>query len=259
VVQPAQEKLPKFTLGGEAEILLVRLRFAFALIALLLGGCAKQQAPVDAADYDAFWLWAGVKPQPVLQRAKTIYILEGEIRAAKTPVVHRLRGGTPRVSHADVWLVYRVETIAWGPDIVPQIKSDLARWRRAGARAVGVQIDFDAATRGLQGYAAFLRNLKTQLPPDSKLGITGLMDWSSRADPGGLKAIAGTVDEIIIQTYQGRQTIPGYENYLMQLDRLDIPYKLGLVQRGEWSAPSALASDKNFGGYVVFLLNPDAP
>ena len=195
----------------------------------------------------------------MLSKAKTIYILEGEIREGPQPFVHRLRGGTPRVKHAVVWLVYRVETILWGPDVVAQIKSDLARWRRAGARAVGVQIDFDAATRGLGRYADFLKKLRERLPADCKLGVTGLMDWSSRADPAGLKAIAGTVDEIIIQTYQGRQTIPGYDRYLAQLDRLDIDYKLGLVQGGIWTAPPALKDDRHFRGYVVFLLNPDAP
>jgi hypothetical protein len=223
----------------------------------LLTACTRQAPPVNAADYDAFWLWAGVKPQPVLDSAKTIYILEGEIRASAQPRVDRLRGGTPRVKHADVWLVYRVETIQWGPDIVRQITADLARWKQAGSRTVGVQIDFDAATRGLAGYAAFLKTLRAQLPVDSKLGITGLMDWSSRADPGGLKAISGVVDEIVIQTYQGRKTIPGYAGYLAQLDRLDVPYKLGLVQGGDWSPPQALAKDKQFNGYVVFLVNPD--
>jgi hypothetical protein len=134
-------------LGGEAEILLVRA----ALIALvLLAGCAREEPRVDAAQYDAFWLWAGVKPQPVLETAKTIYILEGEVRRGPEPMVDRLRGGTPRVKHADVWLVYRVETIELRPEVTAQMKSDLARWRRAGARAVGVQIDFDAATRGLE-------------------------------------------------------------------------------------------------------------
>jgi hypothetical protein len=221
---------------------------------LLLGACAPKEQRVDATDHDAFWLWAGVKPQPVLDNAKTIYILEGEIRGAANPVLHRLRGGTPRVDHADVWLVYRVETLQWGDAIVPRIKADIARWKKAGSRVVGVQIDFDAATRGLDGYAAFLKSLRAQLPANAKLGITGLMDWSSRADPGGLKAIAPVVDEIIIQTYQGRDTISGYTGYLAQLDRLDVPYKLGIVQGGLWSAPPALANDPFFKGYVVFLL-----
>ena len=230
--------------------------FAFATLTLLTA-CSREAPPVDARDHTAFWLWAGVKPQPVLDTAKTIYILEGEIRASPSPRVDRLRGGTPRVKHADVWLVYRVETIKWDPDIVRQITADLARWKKAGSRTVGVQIDFDAATKGLEGYAAFLKTLRADLPSDTKLGITGLMDWSSRADPGGLKAIASVVDEIVIQTYQGRKTIPGYAAYLAHLDRLNVPYKLGLVQGGEWTAPSALANDENFKGYVVFLVNPD--
>ena len=229
---------------------------AIALLAFV-SACTREASPVNAADHDAFWLWSGVKPQSVLAKAKTIYILEGEVRASPTPRIDRLRGGTPRAKHADIWLVYRVETIKWGPDVARQITADLARWKKAGSNTVGVQIDFDAATRGLEGYATFLKTLRTELPTNTKLSITGLMDWSSRADPGGLKAIAGVVDEIVIQTYQGRKTIPGYAGYLAQLDRLDVPYKLGLVQGGEWSAPKALAKDVHFKGYVVFLLNPN--
>jgi Protein of unknown function (DUF3142) len=228
---------------------------SITLLAFLSACAPQQEEKVNAADYDAYWLWAGVKPQPVLDSAKTIYILEGEIRAGPNPHVRRLRGGTPRVNHADVWLVYRVETLDWGDDAMGQIKADMARWKKAGSRVVGVQIDFDAATRGLEGYAAFLKSLRTALPANTKLGITGLMDWSSRADPAGLKAIASTVDEIVIQTYQGRKTIPGYSAYLAQLDRLDVPYKLGLVQGGTWSPPPAIGRDPNFKGYVVFLLN----
>jgi hypothetical protein len=233
------------------------VKYTSLTLLAFLTACTREAPLVNAADYDAFWLWAGVKPQPVLDKAKTIYILEGEVRASPTPRIDRLRGGTPRVKHADVWLVYRVETIKWGPDVARQITADLNRWKKAGSLTVGVQIDFDAATRGLEGYATFLKTLRGELPAETKLGITGLMDWSSRADPGGLKAITGVVDEIVIQTYQGRSTIPGYAGYLAQLDRLDVPYKLGLVQGGEWSAPKALAGDKNFKGYVVFLLNPN--
>jgi Protein of unknown function (DUF3142) len=225
---------------------------------LALSNCSREDHPVNATQYDAYWLWAGVKPQPVLDSAKTVYILEGEIRSDAPSRIQGLRPGTPRIDHADVWIVYRVETLNWGPEIVPQINADLARWRKAGSRAVGVQIDFDAATKGLEGYGAFLKKLRVDLPPNVKLGITGLMDWSSRADPGGLKSISPMVDEIIIQTYQGRKTIPGYGRYLAQLDRLDIPYKLGLVQHGEWTPPSALKNDPNFKGYVVFLLNPES-
>jgi Protein of unknown function (DUF3142) len=206
--------------------------------------------------HDAFWLWAGVEPQPVLARAKTIYILQGEIRDAPIPRLVSLRPGTPDVDHAELWIVYRTETLDWDDRIVPQIRADLARWRSQGNRVAGVQIDFDSATRGLSGYASFLRRLRTDLPPDAMLSVTGLLDWSSQGNSADLDALADVVDEVVLQSYQGRRTVPGYGNYLASLSRLDMAYKIGLVQNGEWNPPSALERDPDFKGYVVFLLNP---
>lgn len=222
---------------------------------LALTACSSEEPRVDARDYDAFWLWAGVKPQPVLDKAKTVYLLEGEIRDAPQPQVERLRPGTPRVRHAKLWIVYRVETLRWGNAIPMQINDDIVRWRAAGNQVVGVQIDFDAATKGLSGYATFLKQLRGKLPADSKLGVTGLLDWSAQGDAAALNQLGGAVDEIVIQTYQGRHTIPGYEAYMDGLKRLRVPFRVGLVQGGKWRAPSALASNPNFRGYVVFLIN----
>ncbi len=231
----------------------------------MLCGCQQDSARVDAADHDAYWLWAGVKSQPVLDSARTIYILEGEVRDQgrgqgqdRRARLVKLRPATPTVDHADLWLVYRVETLNWGDDILPQMLRDLARWKAADNHVVGIQIDFDAATKGLAGYADFLKDLRRQLPLDCKLGVTGLLDWSSQGDSAGLNALASTVDEVVLQTYQGRQTIKGYQGYLASLDRLDMPYKIGLVQDGEWREPTTLAKDPDFKGYVVFLVNgPD--
>ncbi len=149
-----------------------------------------------------------------------------------------------------------METLHWGGDIVPQIRADLARWKAAGNTVEGVQIDFDAATRGLGSYAEFLRTFRSRLPTDTKLSVTGLLDWSSQGNSAELNALAGVVDEIVLQSYQGRSTIPGYETYIARLSRLDMPFKIGLVQNGEWRAPASLARDRDFQGYVVFLLNP---
>lgn len=192
----------------------------------------------------------------MLEHAETIYILQGEIRDMPKPRLVSLRSGTPDVDHADLWIVYRTETLEWEDDIVPQIRADLARWRAAGNSVVGVQIDFDSATKGLSGYADFLGLLRAQLPPYAKLSVTGLLDWSSQGDSTDLNMLAGVVDEVVLQSYQGRSTIPDYQAYLASLSRLDMPYKIGLVQYGEWNAPVALARDPDFKGYVVFLLNP---
>lgn len=232
------------------------MRFAGMLVALCLSACQAQDHRVRAEDYDAFWLWAGVTPQPVLDRAKTIYVLEGEIRGEGKPFLVRLRPGTPSVEHARVWIVYRVETINWGDDILPQIREDIARWKAAGNRVVGVQIDFDAATKGLKDYASFLAKVRAALPKNMQLGITGLLDWSAQGNSADLNRLAAIVDEVVLQTYQGRHTIEGYENYMDSLTRLKLPYRIGLVQHGKWKAPVHLARDPEFKGYVVFLLNP---
>jgi hypothetical protein len=211
---------------------------------------------VDATRYDAFWLWAGVKPQPLLARARRVYLLQGQVGARPPIRLIAQRPAIPRVRGPEVWMVVRVETLAWPPLVYDQVLAQLARWRAAGNRVAGLQIDFDARTRHLQDYAIFLQGLRRRLPADCRLGITGLLDWSSNGDPAGLAALAGTVDDVVLQVYQGRHTIPGYERYLARLDRLNIPFRIGLIQGGAWQAPPGLERNPYFRGYVVFLRNP---
>lgn len=210
---------------------------------------------VDARDYDSFWLWAGVRSQPVLATAKRIYLLQGEVKAGAPVRLVGLRPALPHVRDAQVWLVVRVETLAWPPELYAQLLRGLARWRAAGNNVVGVQIDFDARTRQLDQYAQFLADLRRQLPSDCGLSITGLLDWSANGDPAGLDALKGTVDEVVLQIYQGRHVIPGYATYLRKLGRLTVPFRIGLLQGGEWQPPSTLQLNPLFRGYVVFLHN----
>jgi hypothetical protein len=242
----------------------VRAR-AGLIAALALAGLAAPayaQPPsgtVNAADYDGFWLWAGVAPQPVLARARSLYLLAGQVSAPRHgPGPARLiaqRGDTPHVRRGEVWIVYRAHTLDWPPEIYTQLLAELARWRAAGNAVVGVQIDFDARTHHLDEYAAFLKDLRARLPAGCRLGVTGLLDWSSQGDSAALTTLAGVVDEVILQTYQGRHTIAGYGAYLAHLDRVKLPFKIGLVQGGDWTAPAGLAANPWFRGYVVFLRN----
>ena len=79
------------------------------------------------------------------------------------------------------------------------------------------------------------------------------MDWSAGAEPDDLASLEGVIDELVVQTYQGRATIPGYERYLPTLERLDVPYRIGLIEGGSGTPPADLAQDPQFRGYVVFL------
>lgn len=223
--------------------------------AALVAGCGGPETTrVDPGKYDAVFLWAGVPSSAVPKSAKTVYLLAGEVRADDPGRFVSLRPATPRGAKAALWLTIRVERLDWSEEVHARVLADLARWRAAGNRVLGLQIDFDARTRGLADYAAFLRDLRHRLPRDYRLSVTGLMDWSAQGQPAALAQLAGTVDEVVIQTYQGRTTIPGYERYLASLVRLPMPYRVALVENGEWRAPEDLAQDPEFRGYVVFLL-----
>jgi hypothetical protein len=223
--------------------------------AVLLAGCGERRAErVDPARYDAFFLWAGVTPSPALARARTIYLLDGEVRASDAGRFVPLRPGIPHVPRAEVWLTVRAERLDWDEAIYGRVLGDLARWQVAGNHLAGLQIDFDAHTRGLADYASFLAGLRQRLPARYRLSVTGLMDWSAGGDPAALARLGGTVDDVVIQTYQGRRTIAGYEAYMASLARLPMPFRVALVEGGEWRAPARLAGNPKFKGYVVFLL-----
>lgn len=233
----------------------------WTLAAALLAAAPPAGATVDASEHDAFWLWAGVPPPAVLAQARTLYILQGQIdpppRGGPGPARMIAQGiAVPRLRQGEVWLAYRAHTLRWPPQILPTILAQARRWKQAGNPVVGIQIDFDARTRHLQDYAAFLRDLRAQLPPEYRLSITGLMDWGSNADPEAINQLQGVVDEVVVQTYQGRHTIPNYRSYLPRIARLTMPFRIGLVQDGEWEAPDALTASPWFRGYVVFLLKP---
>jgi Protein of unknown function (DUF3142) len=221
-----------------------------------LPGASSAPPSAQARHYYAYWLWSGVRPQPVLKSAKRIYLLQGQVEARLPVRLVAQRPATPHTQGPEIWMVIRAETLDWPPEVSGQILAAIGRWRAAGNDVAGVQIDFDAATRHLDRYAAFLTTLRRRLPAGLKLGVTGLLDWSSNADPAGLDALTGTVDEIVIQTYQGRHVIPGYAAYLTRLESLRMPFRIGLLQGAEWQPPAGLESNPNFRGYVLFLRNP---
>jgi hypothetical protein len=235
------------------------------LFSLCLLSCAQAFAAgiVDPSHYDTFWLWSGVQPQPVLKQARCVYILQGQIEAQKgdESKVRFIAQGVaiPQSLSVEVWLAYRVHTLHWTPREYAIILAQLKRWQKAGNKVVGVQIDFDARTLHLQEYVEFLKQLRQRLPSDYRLGITGLMDWSSRADPAQVNQLRGVVDEVVVQTYQGRHTIENYSDYLPRVSRLNIAFKIGLIQGGNWDAPGYIEASPWFRGYVVFLQNPRNP
>lgn len=229
----------------------------WALIGWLCSGSVW--AAVDARDHDAFWLWSGVSPQSVLNQAQTLYLLQGQIfapRRDRERVAFIAQGmSVTRLPQPNLWIVYRAHTLRWPTSVYRRLLSQVERWQQAGNAIAGVQIDFDARTRYLQEYVVFLKDLRQRLPSRYQLSITGLLDWSSHADPLAIGQLQGVVDEVVVQTYQGRHSIPDYAAYLPRVSRLGLPFKIGLIQGGDWTAPDSVQHSPWFRGYVVFLQN----
>lgn len=231
-----------------------------ALLLTLLQSWPVSAGVVQATDYSSFWIWGGVKTQPVLSQAQSLYILQGEViekkRQNKSKVMVIAQGMTvAHLRNGKVWLVYRADTLHWTPEVIQAIILRLKHWQLSGNSVVGLQIDFDVKTRHLQEYVVFLQQLRTQLPANYQLSITGLLDWSTNGDIEAINQLKTVVNEVTIQTYQGRKSISNYNTYLPALKRLTLPFKIGLIQNGEWQAPKDLESNPWFQGYVVFLQN----
>ncbi|WP_372859164.1 DUF3142 domain-containing protein [Sphingobium lactosutens] len=226
------------------------------LASMALAGCQRQAdaVGVDPAAYEAFYLWPGVHPARDV-RPRIVYLLDGEVRRGGPSRLERLRMGLPRLPGKTLWLVVRADRLDWNDATYAAIFDDLRRWQEAGNQVAGLQVDFDAATHGIDGYARFLHDLRRRLPRQWRLSITGLMDWSAHGDPRALAALAGQIDEVVVQTYQGRTTIAGYEEYFRRMKDFPIPFRVALVEGGAWQAPPILARHPQFRGYVVFLLS----
>ena len=228
-----------------------------SLVLLVLNTASVCAEAVRAEAYQDYWLWAGVPHRPELEHARTIYLLQGEIAPGPSGGAYvKYQGGAQPGPHDPaLWLVYRVRTLDWSPEIQSSINRRLERWRFHAGELRGVQLDFDASTAHLADYARFLREVRVSLPPGCKLSVTGLMDWASQANPEDLDQLSGAVDELIFQTYRGRHTVGDIDAYLKRLGRLRIPFKLGLAEGAEWEPKFDVYKNQYFKGYVVFLQN----
>lgn len=244
-------------MGQAAQILLVARRVIIA--SLLFASVNAGATTVNAARYNAFWLWAAVQPQPVLHQADALYLHQGEIARRRGNVVF-LRQGLPasRLTVKHLWLSFRVTTLDFGEPQLARMLNIAQRWRALGNRVEGIQIDFDAASHHLSGYVAFLQQLRQRLPSDYRLSVTGLLDWAKTGEIAQINRLNNIVDELVVQTYQGRSTVNRYTEYLPALLTLRVPFRLGLVQHGRWDErwQHRLSASPFYRGAVVFLLNP---
>ncbi|EOI5730043.1 DUF3142 domain-containing protein [Cronobacter malonaticus] len=236
-------------MGAAAQILLVSLLLATTSV-------WAQTTRANDADYRAFWLWSGVRPPAALRQAEVIYLHQGDVvtRQGK-PVFVRLGQPVARLRVPTLWLTVRLERLDLSDETLDTLVRLPVRWAQAGNPVTGLQIDFDAATRRIGDYGQFLTRLRARLDGRFALGVTGLLDWAQTGSVAQLNALP--VDELVVQTYQGRHTVPDYARYLPALLGLRIPFKIGIAQNGEWdkAQEKTLAASPWYRGAVIFVMN----
>lgn len=229
---------------------------AAVLLVVLLTLCTPGMAKVNAEEYQSFWLWSGIRPSSQMRNAQVVYLHQGEIVARQSHALFR-RMGAPvsRLTFPKIWLTVRITTTDIPDSVWMRVITLLQRWKLAGNDVVGLQIDFDAATQKLNEYGDFLIKIRSALPNEYALGVTGLLDWAKTGSVATLNALP--VDELVVQSYQGRSTVANYSAYLPALSQLTIPWKLGVVQNGLWDKEQEcmLSQSRWFKGMVVFMLN----
>ena len=191
-----------------------------------------------------------------MRNALVVYLHQGEISPRHGQLIFQ-RMGAP-VSHLTfpkIWVTVRITTTAIPESVWKRVVTQLDRSKAAGNDVIGLQIDFDAATQRLEDYGCFLTRLRSTLPLECALGFTGLLDWAQTGNVKTLNALP--VDELVVQSYQGRRTITNYRSYLPGLSNLTIPWRVGVVQNGQWDKQqeSTFTESPWFRGVVVFMLN----
>jgi hypothetical protein len=226
------------------------------LLVILFTLLSKSYADIDVNQYQQFWYWAGTKYQPILKDAKVVYLHRGQIDGYKGKSYFKPQSGQGVItSDQQFWLVFRNHTLEWNESIYREIARQLAQWKKEGGNVIGIQIDYDVPTQKLAEYIQFLKKLRAWLSEEYQLSITGLLDWSRYANLENLAQLGDVIDELVIQTYQKRNTIPNYADYLQNMEKMPFSFKVGIAQRSDWVNPEYLEKLQGFSGYVVFLQN----
>ena len=105
-------------------------------------------------------------------------------RGLPVRVVLRMEGSRPRADAAELGVA---------------MAEIVQRWRVAGVRVDGVEVDHDCASAGLADYAAWLPRFRAALPADLLLSITALPSWLDA--PAELARLRAAADESVLQVH----------------------------------------------------------
>jgi hypothetical protein len=180
----------------------VRIAALFSLL-VFLPSCANLHSQTASAEWSTgFWFWpeaaADIFPDP--GPVDSLYVHVGTINHNRwrsedrwTAYIERPRD-RPDARH--YWAVFRTEEHE-----VPAAAAaePLAEQLKQFEDYEGVQLDIDVPTNQLRQYAAFLHELRAQLPKGKQVSITALLDWFRAGT--AIAEVVKEVDEFVPQFY----------------------------------------------------------
>jgi hypothetical protein len=157
-----------------------------------------------------FWFWDGssTADSGPVDTLDVLFVQAGTINqpsrfgGAEWSVYGRLPRDLPAAR--EYWLVFRFErqqlpALAAVSTIAQKFASLREQARQAHRNVSGLQLDIDCPTGSLPQYAAFLNKLRKELPPNSAISITALLDWFR--DSTALADVIKETDEFVPQFY----------------------------------------------------------
>lgn len=202
----------------------------------------------------ANWIWGG----RALDTARTpgrVYLFQGMLEHGVSGYRYSRQGLHPHPAGArDLVLVLRASSLDTSAHLAARLIAGRKLWNGHGNTVTGFQIDHDCPTRKLRAYARDLSVLKSRLGPGAFLSITGLTDWARHGSEADLRALAGSVDEVVFQLYAGRDRVKDLGPALDRLEAIGLPYKVGVLSSdtaglARLSSPTAYPHCR---GVVVF-------
>ncbi len=226
------------------------------LLSCLLGTSishATSRFPIS----DGFWIWAGLSPNG-RDPGAILYLLQGHFQDGSDGPTYRYQGPVPRPlpgHEIGIVLTYRLSNPVDPNWIAHHYRQQKWAWQAQGAIVRGLQIDYDCPTSRLTNYAAWLAVLRSEISPQEELSITGLPDWLVSSPPEPLFQLWENVEFIAFMLYRDVYPVIPLEPYLKHLSRLDMPFRIGLLE--EQMADTRIASLANSPGYtgrIIFLI-----
>ncbi len=231
-----------------------RLSVILILILVLVGVLSMGRAD-DQPRPVSYWLWAGISAEDAPPNSD-LYVYQGRIYTDDGGSSYSRLGLYPYpLKCTRLFLVYRLDgQLPEAGFVVDQFLKNVAWWHSHPVSVNGLQLDFDSPTSKLADYGDFLSDVRKMLPGNYDLSVTGLGDWVFGGNKDALLSISSSVDEIVFQLYQGRQSLPDVGDYVFKLKEYARPFKIGLLYGAPAAASvRAMEANPNFRGTIYFI------